>query len=542
MEVKVQGRRWLFLAPLILALLVVWYRWSVPGVSADAVTYLQIARNILSGDGLGWQALWACPLQSIMIAGVSLFGFSLQAAAGIVSATAHILLTLAVYFLGTRVEGIRTGLAASVLTALSPHLLFTASSAEPESLFTFTLILSLLLFLQTLERDSIFLAAGAGVSFCATYLSRSEGFLVWVLVVSLSALLRWRALREWRKAAVPIVTVAVFFAVASPYLLFLEKNYGRLVISPKSSYVLIWMKSRIYHDNDKGEMGNEELWGLSADGKRLRWMEPKGVGDLVSFLMSHPEKSLRVYLYNLSLEIPGRIPNNSGMERYPQLVPVAVGLLAVYGGLVSWGTRSRETKGVVLAPLLILLILPVFTEGWWKYLVAYQPLVLLTAAVGAVHALNAVSVRFPGGRWRGDAVLAIMVAALALRFVFSYVPLLGRSVAPPPNADINERVAVADEQKKAGEWAVAQFGQGRNYMVPWSKLAYWLDGKWTAFPVAPPGDLLDYGRRQGAEFVVIEFRGAASRDDVIRPFPGVEFVGAYASEKIPYVAAFYRIF
>ena len=96
-----------------------------------------------------------------------------------------------------------------------------------------------------------------------------------------------------------LLATLVFVMTASPYLLFLHKHYGSWVISPKSTYVMIWMKSRIYHDNDKGEMGNDELWGLTPDGNKLRWQEPKGISDLVGYLMSHPGKSLSVYLHNL---------------------------------------------------------------------------------------------------------------------------------------------------------------------------------------------------------------------------------------------------
>jgi hypothetical protein len=126
-----------------------------------------------------------------------------------------------------------------------------------------------------------------------------------------------------------LLSTLFFILSAAPYLLFLQKHYGSVVISPKSSYVMIWMKSQVYHDNDKGEMGNDELWGLTPDGEKLRWQEPKGVKYLVDFLMSHPKKSLSVYLHNLGMELPGRIPNNSGMERYPQTYPVYFVLGAV---------------------------------------------------------------------------------------------------------------------------------------------------------------------------------------------------------------------
>ena len=64
-----------WLLVLAAGLAMVFWQYRVPGLSMDGVTYMQIARNLLMGEGLGWQGLWASPGYSLLIAGGSaLFG------------------------------------------------------------------------------------------------------------------------------------------------------------------------------------------------------------------------------------------------------------------------------------------------------------------------------------------------------------------------------------------------------------------------------------------------------------------------------------
>lgn len=535
------------LFPALLALAVIRGNYHQPGITADGVTYLQIARNILLGTGLGWQALWAPPLHSILIAAVSyVTGVrDLLAVAGIVSPAMFFCLVLAVYFLALEVFDLRTALVAAFFTALSPHLLFIAFNPEAEITYTFFLTLSLLLAVRTVTRGSIVVAIATGISFALAWMARSEGFVVMAFVFACATAVQGR--RFYRSTVFKSCLVATLFFVltASPYLFFLKQHYGAWVISPKSTYVMIWMKSRIYHDNDKGEMGNDELWGLTPDGKKLRWQDPKGITDLVGYLMSHPGKSLSVYLYNLGLEVPGRIPNNSGMERYPQLYPVYFALAALLAVFVPWGSWAREKRGALLSPLLILLVLPVFTEGWWKYMIPYLPVVIILAARGFSAAAEIVAGKISSRRAEGlgAGLLALTAVIIGARFILAVHPVSLGPSAPPaaPSADIAMRRSLAEEARKAGQWGAERFGPGKNYMVPWSKIVYYLDGLWTAWPVADYPQLLDYARRNEADYLVVEMVGEGSMAEPEKPPYGLELAGLYRSDSSPYAAAFYRL-
>jgi 4-amino-4-deoxy-L-arabinose transferase-like glycosyltransferase len=539
--------RFTVLFPTVLGIAVIWSHFHLPGVSADGVTYLQVARNILMGKGLGWQASWAPPLHSILIAAVSfLTGIrDLLTVAGIVSPVMFFCLILTVYFLALEIFDLRTALVASFLTALFPHLIYIAYSSEAEITYTFFLMLSLFLFVQTVRRESTVCAIATGISFALAWMARSEGFLVMMFVFLCAAAVQ--GIRFYRSTVFRSCLLATLFFIltASPYLLFLHKHYGAWVVSPKSSYVMIWMKGKVYHDNDKGEIGNDELWGLTPDGTKLLWQEPKGITELVEYLMSDPGKSFSVYLHNLGMELPGRIPNNSGMERYPQAYPVYLVLAALLAVFMSWGNCGREKRVSLLAPLFIFLVLPVFTGGWWKYMIPYLPLVIIVAAKGFSGGAEIVAGKISSRHKEGlsGGLLVMTAVIIGARFILAVHPVsLGPSLPPPAlSADIASRQSLAEEARKAGQWGVGRFGPGKNYMVRWSKIVYYLDGLWTAWPVTDYPQLIAYARRNGVDYLVVELVGAESMAEPEKPPYGLELAGLYRSASSPYAAAFYRL-
>jgi 4-amino-4-deoxy-L-arabinose transferase-like glycosyltransferase len=548
--------RWLPLVPLVLSAVLMRLFWYPLSVTADGHTYLQIARNIQSGIGLGWQALWAAPLSSLIIAGVdSLFGIrDLLRTAGLLAPVMGVLLTGSVYFLAAGLFGRKTALLAALVTAVTPHLLLITFSTEPEIYYTVFLVTALGLLDRAVTRTSLRHAAASGVMFCGAYLSRSEGFLIMALTAA--ALLAVQGRHVLRSSVLRIVAVmtVVFFLAASPYLLFLKQHYGAFVISPKATYVLIWMKGRIYHDHDKGEQGNDELWGLTPEGK-LKWQQPSGIGDLARYLAQDPGKSARVYLHNLSLELPGRVPNNSGTLHFPNVFPVYLAFCTVLSFLFPWGAASRSRKAAMAAPFLILLILPVFTEGWWKYLVPYAPLLIVLAAGGLVYAVDFACQRFRPEHPRiGTVLLAAGTLALMAYDLDRYGNGLVRKALAPETAVSGTqesshdpsraaRLNYAEEARAAGQWAALRYGPGKNYMVTWNKMIYYLNGLWTPLPVADPIATYRYALRNRVDLLVLEVHDPEFPDaGLASAAPGFILDSVYHSKTSTYRVAFFRPF
>ncbi len=532
--------------PVALALYLIFSSFSRPGVTADGQTYLQIARNIHFGIGLGWQALWVPPLHSSLVALVGwLPGVSdLLLASAIVGALMGAFLVVAVWLLAAELFGRTVAMGASLVAALFPHFYWIFKAPEAECTYTAFLIFSLWVFHVALRKQSSVMFILSGIAFSLTYMARSEGFLVMFFVIAASLFAEWRRHMQGKYMRLIAILLLAFFITSFPYLLFLKKHYDGWVISPKSTYVLIWMKSRIYHDNDLGEIGNEELWGLTDSGK-LKWQVPSGIGDVFSYLMSHPAKSARVYFDNLLKEIPGRIPNNSGMERYPQVFPVILALAAIVAIFRRWGDNGLRKKAVFLSPFLILLVLPVFTDGWWKYLVPYAPLLIILGCAGITFAAETMLKRLPQTTGRNISLAVMLMLAVYFRLMAFPIHLfqssdMVHSAAIQPSADILARRSHAADAEKAGRWIAEKLGQGHNYMVPWSKLIYHLNGLWTAAPVADYAKLRAFALSQGAEFYVVEMNGPVSIEEITNVPPGLRFETVYRSPQSGYSVVVYR--
>lgn len=537
--IRIPNRKYLVIIPLILGAIVVAALYKKPGVSMDATTYLQMARSMQYGMGLGWIATWVPPLYSILIYLVDrIAGFNdLLFASGVVSVFMGILLPPAIFFLASAIFDIRTALAASVLAAVFPHFLILDFACDPEITYSLLLTVSLLLLYRTIECRSLPTAMATGIAFGLTWMTRSEGFLVMSFV--LTSLTVIQGLRFYRTFVFKaVLTVTLFFILTSlPYLTFLRQHYGAWIVSPKSSYVMAWMKSRIYNDNDKGEIFNDEIWGLNSEGK-MRFQEPTGVRDLAGYLMSHPSKSLSVYLHNLSLEIPGRIPNNSGSQHLPQVYPFYLVAFALFAAFRRWGEQSAEKKVVILSPFLILLVLPIFSEGWWKYLLPYAPLLFIAGAAGMVMIVDLAAKRLRLGQRLSEGLLAGAVVLLAVYF--------GSLNRQPPSAPISlhdaGRGAFTEEARKAGEWAAQKFGPGKNYMTVWDKSIFFMNGIWTPMPMGSNFQIIQFAIKHKVDFAVFELANIAVTDEELQAAPhGFTFVDRYRSPEFVYILAFYRL-
>lgn len=530
--------RLIVLVPALVSCAILWNNYAPAGVTYDGVTYLQIARNILHGKGLGWQALWASPLHSILIATVSyLTGVSdLLAATSLVSPVMAFLLVIAVYKLTELLFDRKTALVASLIVAISPHLLLISFSAEPEITYTALITLSLALLTRAVTGNSITYAAVAGVSFALAYLARSEGFLILVFVLAMLLIMQGRHCYKTLVFRQCVIITVLFFITASPYLHFLHKNYGAFVISPKASYVMCWLKSVELHYPDAE---NPDIWGLNSEG-RLKWQEPRGIKELLVHLLADPQKNLLRYLENISNEIPGKIPNGSGMERYPQLIPLYLLLAAVASLFLKWGEFHREKRAILLSPLLILFVLPLFNGGWWKYLVPYFPIVVILASKGITGCSERLASYAGKYKLPAEALIsASAVVAIAISYYAALHPQ--ENLMKSGNAHNEERGNFAEATKELADAAFIRFGPNRNYMAKWSKSIYYLNGFWTAFPLAPLEQVLTYAREHKVDYLVIESKNPKEKERLKNPPPGLQLVDIVESQEYVYMLAFYRL-
>ena len=516
------------------------FQLAEPIISADAVFDAQIARNILLGDGLGWQATMQPPLQAILSVLVYPLTKNLLISGILVSKLMWWLLPVAVYFLSSQLFGKKTGIVSAILVFFHPHFSTVAGGIEATGTYTTFLVFGAGFLWRAFSKESFLSAILAGITFALAYLSRSEGFLVFLIFNALLFLLAGRHYYKnrlnnevrYKKLLILIISFTICIMTSLPYFMFLKNTYGKWVISPKSTYVQIWMKSMVYKDNNLGEQGNPELWGLSRNGK-LMWQEPKGLGDLAAYLMSHPKKSLKVYLENFSHQIPGRIPNNSGQWLYPQVYPWYFCLPALLWLVLSFRIPEERRKSFfLLAPFTMLIILPIFTNGWWKYLLPYSVFLIILAGQGITRFTD----RLP---WKLS-LLPIIVVIIS----YSVWAVKASPHVKHGNKEVAGRNVLVKEQIKAGKWAQARFKGTPNYMSQWTKLAYYLNGRWTAFPVSNYYQMIWYAKKNKVDYIVLETFDKRNRDSAIKSFtagPYLKVADVYDSSSIGYSAIFFSL-
>jgi hypothetical protein len=137
-------------------------------------------------------------------------------------------------------------------------------------------------------------------------------------------------------------------------------------------------------------------------------------------------------------------------------------------------------------------------------------------------------------------VIVVMIIMLLLGGYF-LTARMQRSATAPIGSEVAARRSLSEEQKLAGLWALRRFGAGHNYMIGWSKIVYYLDGIWTALPIAPLPGILSYARKHGAEFLVLETSDAGIDERALAQIiPNATLAGVYRSTELPYIAVFYR--
>ena len=515
-----------FLLFLFLSFFYVFCPFSIeePIISADAVYDAQIAKNIIWDGKLGWQATLQPPFQAILTAIVYPLTSNVLTSGILVSKFMLWLLPISVYLLALRLFGIKTAFFSAVLVFFHPHYSFASAFMEPTLTYTTLLMMALFFSWEAFSRKSFIYAVVGGLFFSFAYLARSEGFLILVFMNFALLSILWRKNKVEKKdfllkSGILLVVILTFFLVSAPYLFFLKDTYGKIVISPKSSYVQEWMKSRTYKDNNSGEILNPRLWGLNDKGK-LKWQEPKGAGDLLRYLASHPAKNARIYLTNLSKEIPGRIGGAGGQQNYPQVYPLYFVLPAFLWLAIVFIKRDGRSKAVfMLSPFLILFVLPIYTAGWWKYLLPYAPLIVIMAVAGFLDMSKSLKMRY---------VLSFFCASIILYSVWA---VKSSAYALNESEYFKDRQVKVERLKKVAEWTRKSLSGHPNYMTYWSKLVYYLDGRWTALPVASLSDTIAYARKHKVDYIVREGAGVEWE---------IEMAASVNSDKRLIVAAIYR--
>lgn len=508
------------------------------GISSDGLYYVHMARNIVKDFELGWQGSFTCPLYSIFMAVLYPIIGDIALSGVWVTKIFSIFFPISVFLLANELFSFKIAFFSMIISCFHPHILFIAKNngyVEPEMVYIVLQIFSFYLIWLTYKKSNFKLAILAGFFSSLAYLTRSEGLMVFFLaVIAMFIFLK----AEFKvKFKITALTIAIFFVTALPYLIFLKDIYGGWVTSPKFSNVVIGGDQYLYDLNKRRPA--PEFWELTDKGK-FAWQEKKGIKDLILYLMKDPETQWENYKTGLKYIITMKIPNASGMDYYPSVFPWYFFIPALIFLLFNLRNYEDRLKAIFLFSFYpMLFVINILSGIWWKYLVAYSPFFIILSVAFFEKISEKIKFRY---------FVIIFTIAIVIFSFYSYI-----KTQKKPSAYISMKGNYVTAQKNAAKWAKNFLKANANFMMPWSKLIYFLDGKWTLLPMTDYNRLYWYAKKNKVDYLVIEGETKAEENMILNEvstIPFFEIAGVYREiildktgnyEPIEYSAVFIKI-
>jgi hypothetical protein len=455
-------------------------RWDEPD-------YLILARNLLRGDGYQIfgvpDLVW--PPGAPVLAALSLAaGVSVDK--GLV--LWHVVLGAVscglLYGLSREVTGNgRLAAIAGLLASVSPTLavwpLYWGSLTEP--VFLALLLAGLWATWRLFQGGGPLAGLLAGLSFGASYLVRTEGLFWWGVLLLVALGLAVYRRRGWGTIAVYALG---FLVVAAPYVGYLYRHTGQLMVSGKTGIVLLVSPQVTQY----GGIGQDYTARLDSTGTEILWLSPEQFEiSWLDVVLADPRGMVRQVQRNLALAQQALVDPLLGLGL------VALAVLGFFG--TAWGRRRWRGELFWLAALLPLGILFI-SKVETSYLVPMVPVAMVWAARGMVHLSRWAESTLPplGPRQLSAATWSLIILAL-----LSAGGLWGQvEVARTGQAGL------IPSHKVAGRWLADHSEPGEPVMSRNSELGLYADRPLVAFPNAGWGEVLAYARARGARYLVTD--------------------------------------
>jgi hypothetical protein len=264
------------------------YTARQPGIRM-ARRYAAAARAILDGDGVLYPRTWPAPSDTELVSrppGYPAFIAATWALLGrgfrnvqLAQAFFAALLPGAVLWLGADVVGLRAGVAAGLLVALSPMIGYHSVTVTPDGLATLLVVVALPVLWKERRRLGGGLVAVGGLAGLATWL-RPNFLLLTPSLVGLLPLAVGRPGRTWRRG---LVAVGVAVLLVLPITIRNARIYGALVPVSVNGGLVLWEGIADAGGTRFGawgrdlEVASEEARRYGEPGWARWWASPDGI-------------------------------------------------------------------------------------------------------------------------------------------------------------------------------------------------------------------------------------------------------------------------
>jgi 4-amino-4-deoxy-L-arabinose transferase-like glycosyltransferase len=413
----------------------------------------------------------------------SVLPLDMELAARLASIFMDSLVVAPLYFLGRTFLSRAGAAAAAVLWAFFSFALYFSVSPLSQSTCLFFLILAVLVFVKATEQSaSASLFFISGIIFALSYLARPEGVVSFAAAGgSLILLSAWpgQRLRFVRGA---ILLLCGFLLAAGPYLIFLRSSLGYWAVSGKVDVALKTID---------GALTLDRAGKLTTLPKGFRaWQEH--YGSIAGF-----QAAVRSNVTQFAEVVYRTFP-------WWFLVAAAAGLV-----LLAFRRKWRTIAFLCLIPAATLPNYIVNIPKTHSYLYALFPFLFLLFAVPFDAVLRGKSTEvLPRYRMKETALTALILLP-SLWLGYAGFRTAVESFHDPGIAE--QAILTEKIYKESGIFLRGISSPGDMIVTRWGLIGYYADRHVIDLPKGGPREVIDYGRRNGGRFLIIDTPAVFSR-------------------------------
>jgi len=478
-------------------------RWDEPD-------YLIAGRNLFSGKGYAVTSrpeIHYAPLFPVVTGLLYPLTHDMKLNSDIAYVLFGTLALLPFYWLAKRLFGVRVAVMATAFLCLFPPLtadaIFWGTMLEP--LYLFLLYAAFCAVWLAWEKKSLAAHLAAGALFGLAYLTKPEAIVYLGLMFALLVVgnLWRRSLFNRRVVAGILGGVLAFALVISPYIIFLYRHTGRILITGKLGVTYVAGLGAVEHDPG---LYDRALSRLDEAGEEIIWFsEDRFKYSIGEEIRADPHGFIRRIWKNVNTLETVLFARHV----FPFYFLLLIGL-AWFGS--AW-SRERAVKEV----LLLAAVLPVFSflpfHIELRYFAPMLPILLLwlargIAALGDWLQQTWKSWAFP---MRQGSRLAFGLSVALCALILAYFLALQPRVLRNGLANMNP------SRREVGLWLKANSPADSLIMSRDPEVPFYAERHWVATPNEEYPTFIAYLRKRGADYLVVDEREVT----VIRPQLGL---------------------
>ncbi len=457
-------------------------------VQLDEASYARMAENLLHGhapwDITHTSAVHLSVLYPVVTASFAVVIRNYVTAGYVVSVLFGSLLVLPTFMFGKVMWNQRVGVAAAALVAVLPVMVDKSSTIDGQNLFAFWLMCAMFFGYRMQFTKRCMCGMLAGTCLGIAYLDDPTALYYLVVLFGLLVIIGFRqeVASYANKAASHFVLMFLLFAI--PNIIFMSLAIGSFTVQDRPVDELY---AAVHNLRPGSLQWEQQMMRLDSSGNLVLPKLQQGDG-LAVMLVKNPLGVLSAMLRQINFYY---IRNVATLFPAWLLMLIGLGIFKTV-----WSRREALKYGYFALMLLPLATLPLKWPDV-RFMMPYMAIFMLWAAKGWLS-LEAWGIGTVGELlgWkhdnpRGKLAVRAGVAALVL------IPVAALALWSVARTDYPV------EYKLAGKWLKAHGGQGGRIMSRESSTAYYADGTLVLLPYASTQQVLDYGHRQGVDYLIV---------------------------------------